>query len=111
MEKSIQKKEKLMSITIQNDSLGKKLNTRRAELGLSVKKVAEDIGVSESTYRDWENGRKISGEPYERIAKALNMPILKLITDQDMRVTEIEEEIKKLIKSVNNIEQMIVPFV
>lgn len=100
-----------MSVIIDNNSVGAKISNRRKDLGYSVKKVASEIGISESTYRDWENGRKISGEPYEKIAKALNMPILELVTNQGIRITEIEKEIKNLINSVNNIEQMIVPFI
>lgn len=100
-----------MSSIIDNNSIGSKITSRRKNLGYSVKKVASEIGISESTYRDWENGRKISGEPYEKIAKVLNMPIIKLVTNQEIRITEIEKEIKNLINSVNNIEQMIVPFI
>lgn len=100
-----------MSTSVKNNSIGKKLNNRRLELGYSVKKVAAQIGISESTYRDWENGRKISGEPYSKIAEALSMPILGLLSEQEIRVSSIEKEIKSLKECVNNIEKLIIPFI
>jgi transcriptional regulator with XRE-family HTH domain len=51
------------------------IKARRIKLNLSVKDVASKLGVAESTYRDWENGRKIQGEPYLELSKILNLPL------------------------------------
>jgi transcriptional regulator with XRE-family HTH domain len=45
------------------ESLGKRLKRLRTEKNLSVKDVAEALEVPVTTYREWENERKIVGEP------------------------------------------------
>jgi DNA-binding transcriptional regulator YiaG len=41
------------------EKIGERLREFRKASGLSVTKVASHVGVSESTYRDWEHGRAI----------------------------------------------------
>lgn len=100
-----------MSMGMKNNSIAEIISARRKELGLPVKQVANEVGVSESTIRDWENGRKISGEPYFKIAKALNIPVMKLLSEQELKISEIELELTALKKCVKNIEEMIIPFI
>lgn len=87
--------------------LGKKLLARRQEKRLNVKEVARQIGVSESTYRDWENGRKIQGEPYLKISETLDISLSALMgVEKDTaanvldEVKAIEEHVKRLRKHV-----------
>ncbi len=54
------------------------LKKYRSLSGLSIVDCAGKVGVSQSTYRDWENGRSISGEPYVKIAKVLGVSLSEL---------------------------------
>ncbi len=60
-------------------SLGKRLQTFRYLKGLSTREVARQVGVSVSTYRDWENGRSIKGEPYSELARVLGVHVLEVL--------------------------------
>lgn len=46
---------------------------------LSAREVASRVGVSVSTYRDWENGRAIKGEPYTKLAEVLGVHVLEVL--------------------------------
>lgn len=72
-----------------------KIKMRRLELGLSAKEVATRLNIAESTYRDWENGRKIQGEPYLELAKILDLPLTSLFG------VETSQEIQQLINAVD----------
>lgn len=100
-----------MAYKISNSGIGSRIKKRRTELGLTIKSVSDTLGVSESTLRDWENGRKISGEPYMKLAEILQMPVIKLISEHDLKISELEKEINGLKKSVKNIEKLIIPFI
>jgi transcriptional regulator with XRE-family HTH domain len=88
-------------------TIASKMKNRRTQLNLKVRDVASQVGVAESTYRDWENGRKIQGEPYIKIARALNMSVLELLriespntSDILLSLVEIEKHIKFLRRHV-----------
>jgi transcriptional regulator with XRE-family HTH domain len=86
--------------------ISKILKERREELGLKVKDIALELGVAESTYREWENGRKIQGEPYLKLSKALNLPLGALLNiDQSKLLSSLLNEINELEKHVKNIKR------
>lgn len=60
-------------------TLGDRLKTFRKNKNLSAREVASQVGVSVSTYRDWENGRSINGEPYSKLADALGVHVLEVL--------------------------------
>ena len=62
-------------------AIGNRLKKFRKAKGLSVKEVARHVGVAESTYRDWEYGRMIKGEPYLKIAEVLGVSLSSLFDD------------------------------
>ena len=64
---------------------GRKLRSFREKSGKSVKEVAAEVGVSVSTYREWENGRKIQGEPYEQIARSLGVSLQVLLSKRQKK--------------------------
>lgn len=84
-------------------SINKIIKQRRVELGFTAKHVAHQVGVSSSTYFEWEQGRKISGEDYYiSLCETLNLSLTKLITEKDEKeeliatICEIEGSVKKL---------------
>jgi len=62
------------------DNFGTRLKRLREERSLNVKEMAAQIGVATSTYRDWEYGRDIKGEPYVKIAEILGVSVYELLT-------------------------------
>ncbi len=61
------------------ETFGQRLNRLRLLRGLSIGEAAEAIGVSPSTYREWEYGRAIRGEPYGKIALVFHVTLAELI--------------------------------
>lgn len=79
---------------------GKRLEKLRIREGLSVSEVARHISVSTSTYREWEYGRQIKGEPYEKLASILNVSLNELLTGKklklEIQISQIEEAVKNI---------------
>lgn len=48
---------------------GKRLRALRLKINLSAEELARGMGISPSTYRDWENGRAITGQVYHKLAE------------------------------------------
>lgn len=78
------------------NELAERLKRLRLKRGLSVTEVARAIGVATSTYREWEQGRKIKGEPYQKLAELFEVALSELLTGfggkkailEDLRVIE-----------------------
>tara|TARA_B100000212_G_C27234380_1_gene473050 strand:- start:199 stop:468 length:270 start_codon:yes stop_codon:yes gene_type:complete len=81
-------------------SLGERLRTLRTEKKLLISEVARHVGVSVSTYRDWEYGREIKGEPYLKLATLLNVNLTYLLTGKDSEVFKGLEEIESIVKNI-----------
>ena len=64
------------------ENLSDRLRRLRNENDLTVKEVAEVLGIPVTTYREWENGRKIVGEPYIGLSKVFGISVYELITGE-----------------------------
>ncbi len=87
----------------EKESLAHRLMRLRIGKQLSTGDVARLIGVSPSTYREWEYGRTIRGEPYEKLALALRVSLIELMTGERYSankalslVTSIESQVHEL---------------
>lgn len=89
------------------DKISSILKSRRQELKLKAKDVAKRIGVAESTYREWENGRNIQGEPYLKIAEILEIPLTKLMGVKKIPHDEIYNELENINQSIKNIQKYV----
>jgi transcriptional regulator with XRE-family HTH domain len=82
------------------ENLGKRLQRLRLKSNLSQSELANCLGVSPSTYRGWELGRLIKGEPYVTLAKLLNVSLNELMTGKksriDLSLDLIEESVKNI---------------
>ena len=76
------------------ENISQRIKRFRTEQGLSVREVALRAKVPVSTYREWEGGRQIKGEPYENIARALNVTLYELLTGEKPKITELLEKIQ-----------------
>lgn len=81
----------------QAESIHHRLARLRLENGLTAKSVAEAIGVPVTTYREWEYGRAIRGEPYQKLAQLFNVSLCELLTGEHNSPHSIETEIRKVI--------------
>jgi transcriptional regulator with XRE-family HTH domain len=62
------------------------------------------LGIAESTYRDWENGRKIQGEPYLELSKILDLPLAQLFgVESSQALVELMRDINTVSELVKNI--------
>ena len=48
-----------------------------------MREAAHRTGVPETTYREWEYGRQIRGEPYRKIAEAFNISVGMLFGEEE----------------------------
>lgn len=86
------------------ETIGQRLKRLRIKKRLSLKQVAEQLGISASTYRDWEYGKAIQGEPYMDLAKVLNVGIVELITGKDRQNDDLTKAIQSLETIVSDIK-------
>ena len=91
-------------------TLGQRLKNFRQKKGLRIDEIAEFVGVAASTYREWEYGRAIRGEPYTKLAQVLDISLLELITGESspktqslVEIEKIEHHLKMLKFSIRNI--------
>ncbi len=61
------------------ETFGQRLKRLRLQSGLTISETAEAVGVSPSTYREWEYGRAIRGEPYAKIALTFRVTLSELL--------------------------------
>ena len=88
-------------------SFAKRLKQRRIDLGLTSQFMASQIGVSPSTYFEWENGRQVRGEQYyEPLARILQMSLSELIIGKNAQV-ELNEHIKIIEEKIEKIKMLI----
>ena len=92
------------------ESFGERLKKLRLKAGLNQKQVAERAGISASTYRDWEYGKKIKGEPYVDLASALNVSVSELLTDKKMVVSKVHQELREIERFVESIRKTVAAF-
>lgn len=82
------------------EDLGKRLTRLRLQKGLSVSDVARKVGVSPSTYREWEQGRQIKGEPYEKLASLFEVSLTELITGKRPQIEVFLKQVESAVKNI-----------
>ncbi len=87
-------------------TISQRLKVYRLKKGLNQKEVAHALGISPSTYRDWEYGTAIQGEPYLKLAAILGIPLVELMTGERSGVREILlalSEIERVVEDTRRI--------
>ncbi|MBO9666510.1 MAG: helix-turn-helix transcriptional regulator [Bdellovibrio sp.] len=82
------------------DTLAKRLKAFRQEKHLSAQELAETCGIPVTTYREWENGRQIQGEPYEKLAEALGVSLFELMTGRKPKYSDVFFKLDELEKQI-----------
>lgn len=70
------------------EKIGARLRRLRVGRSLSTIEVASRLGVAPSTYREWENGRAIRGEPYEKLALILGASLQEVLLGERFKSSE-----------------------
>lgn len=83
---------------------GKRLRAFREAKNLSVEEVAKSVKVATSTYREWENGRAITGEPYVELSKALGVSVYQLLGLEDSTKERVLNHIQVLESQLNKLK-------
>jgi transcriptional regulator with XRE-family HTH domain len=88
----------------------KRLRRLREDRRLSMREVAKLINVPETTYREWEYGRAIRGEPYIKIARALGVSLEELLGDEAHRPEDLERDIDQIIGRLIELKSKLAQF-
>jgi transcriptional regulator with XRE-family HTH domain len=86
------------------DTFHRRLKKLREERGLTVKEAAKLVSVPMTTYRDWEYGRAVTGQPYVKIAKAFGVSLNWLLGFDEEIHTNLEEKIDRVITDLRQIK-------
>lgn len=78
--------------------MGKRLARLRKDNDLTLLQVSCELGVPTSTYRDWEYGTLITGEPYVKLASIFKVTLEFLMTGQTNN--EIQEKNLNHVKNI-----------
>lgn len=78
----------------------KRLRRLREQKKISSSQFARQIGVAQSTYSDWENGRGLKLPPYECISQVLAITVSELVTGQKGPTHELYEIVTLLEKQL-----------
>lgn len=88
------------------EAIGTKLAKFRRNKEMTLKEMATRIGGPVSTYRDWEYGREIKGEPYLKIANVLGVSLYELFGGEPPSSSkEIIAKLKILKLQIESIEK------
>lgn len=74
------------------------IRNNRIELGLTMKEVADKVGVSEATVSRWESGdiENMRRDKISALAKALRIPLEVLMGWETSKVEKIDKEIQRI---------------
>lgn len=81
---------------------GERLKKLRLVKKISQREAARRIGVHESTYRQWEYGKAIQGEPYPQIAKAFDISLEELFGVSSEE--SVEDKLDKIVTITHSIK-------
>ncbi|WP_413586840.1 helix-turn-helix domain-containing protein [Bdellovibrio sp. HCB274] len=82
------------------ENLGMRLKRLRTEKDMSAQQVANLAAIPVTTYREWENGRQILGEPYEKLAQALNVTLFELLTGRKPNLADLFDKLAEVEKNL-----------
>ena len=85
------------------ETIDRRMARLRRQAGYSQKEVADALGVSPSTYRSWEGGSKISGEPYKKLAQLLGVTLTELMYGEQPDLSDLRMELELIKNSINRV--------
>lgn len=89
-------------------SLNKRLKDLRLKRGISISDLSFRTGICRSTLNDMENGRKVQGEPYNRLCEELECSLEYLLYGNKNEKDHILKDLEQLEKSIKQIKRMLI---
>ena len=89
------------------ETFSARLRKLRLSKNLTLKEVAEHFNVPATTYRDWEYGKAIQGEPYLAIADFYQISLHELLTGEKKDKNDILQQITEVQKKLNEISRSV----
>ena len=89
------------------EPIGVRLKRLRLKKGFSTGEVSRQLGVSPSTYREWEYGRSIRGEPYEKLAAILGVSLHELLLGERGAASEARKWVAQIEKDLQALKSEI----
>ncbi|MCK5074466.1 MAG: helix-turn-helix transcriptional regulator [Bacteriovoracaceae bacterium] len=86
------------------NEFGNRLQRFRKEKHYSIREVSNKLCVAESTYRDWEQGREIKGEPYVKMSHFFDISLYELMTGDTGKVKPILDKVNHVKIILNKIQ-------
>jgi transcriptional regulator with XRE-family HTH domain len=86
-----------------SESLNERLRRLREERNLSAVDVAKLIGVAQTTYRDWENGKGLKLPPYLAISRLFAISVTELVTGERPDIQNHLDDLRDLEKRLTEI--------
>ena len=69
--------------------------------------MARQIQVAPSTYREWEYGRAIKGEPYAKLAQVFQTTLSELLLGEEARSSTIRKDLQEVEEILQRIKSRI----
>lgn len=88
------------------ERIGVRLKRLRTKCGLSQTMTANFLNVPPTTYRDWENGKNITGEPYLKLADLFGVSLVEIITGESMKNSDLIRELDELQEHIKIIRKI-----
>jgi transcriptional regulator with XRE-family HTH domain len=76
----------------------------RKQKNITIAEIARKLKIAPSTYREWEQGRLIKGEPYMQLADIFEVSLSELITGDGGRESILSDlnKIDQIVKGIRN---------
>lgn len=89
----------------------RRLRRLRKSRGMTMTAFARMIGVPPSTYRTWEYGGAIQGEPYLKMAQVLEISLYELFAEEKPRSKDIFDLVEKIDVLSKQLKKELLPFI
>jgi len=97
-----------LPLEVRMDSIHIRLKKYRQRLCLTLQDVATQTGIPASTYKEWENGRQIRGEPYLLLAETFQIPLQELLTGEQSKAQQTLACIERIEKELQTLKKELV---
>lgn len=101
----------MKSNQVQAEPFHKRLRRLRKGKGLSMKALAQKAGIPQTTYRDWEYGGAIQGQPYLKLASVLEVNLYELLGSEQPKKEALLDLIEKLDSLIKEIKKVVLPLI
>lgn len=92
------------------ETIHQRLRAYRKAKGFTIAEVALKSGIPASTYKEWENGRQIRGEPYLILAEIFQVSLHELITGKQKTDHKTLDRLAQIESEINSVRRELISF-